>query len=116
MPPGASEPAFPSASPTRACQPLSAAKASEGAPATRTASANFRTLNLTIDPPSVIGLADRGPPFSIKLFHHLLQNRPLQQGYLGHGMSVLQLRIDAHCTQACIRFYRRVGGGEQRYR
>src|SRR5437879_10485067 len=55
MPPGASEPVFPSASPTRACQPLSAAKASPGAPATRAASAIFRILNLIIILPQLLG-------------------------------------------------------------
>src|SRR6266404_2961952 len=55
MPPGASEPAFPSASPTRACQPLSAARASPGAPARSAASANFRILNLIIILPQLLG-------------------------------------------------------------
>src|SRR6266550_2135918 len=55
MPPGASEPVFPSASPTRACQPLSAAKASPGPPARRAASANFRILNLILLLPQLLG-------------------------------------------------------------
>src|SRR5438105_4679847 len=55
MPPGASEPAFPSASPTRACQPLSAAKAIPGAPARRAANAIFRILNLIIVLPQLLG-------------------------------------------------------------
>src|SRR5215472_7718650 len=107
MPPGAAAPVFPSASPTCACQ-SSAATARPGAPATRATNANCRTCNRMV----ILLQLSSGQSetaFSVELLHYLLERRSLKQGYFGHRISVLQLRIDAHRPEPGIGIDRGLG-------
>src|ERR1700738_987378 len=98
MPPGAAAPVFPSASPTRACQSSSAATARLDTPVRTAESANCRAWNfMVVLSLTYRGCAKFGRLRSIELLGHLLYCRSLQQGHLGHRVTVLQLRIDADC-------------------
>src|SRR2546421_11559555 len=94
MPPGVSEPVFPSASPTRACQPSSAAKARPGAPVRSAASSNCRRWKLIVILRQTL-MRNLGPPLSVKLFCYLFEGSPLQQSHLGGCLSVFQVGKDA---------------------